>query len=109
MQLATGASWRQYLELPVEVFAADDGSVSNAPRPPDSGRGGEVDATKLAEVLLRFNAVSAEPSYGRITNLDSFQATHETLAAYLALLPNRVPPDFTPETIPEELPPPPPE
>ncbi len=65
--------------------------------------------TTFRQMHSRFNAVSEEPSYGRITNLDSFQATHENLAAYLALLPNRVPPDFTPETIPEELPPPAPE
>jgi hypothetical protein len=83
----TGEGWRKHLALPDDVLDADGADQGTGP-----------DRERLAKVLTRFDAISRNPEYRVIAQLQEFQATHEALSAYVGQLgPSPV----------EEIPPPP--
>ncbi len=62
------ANWRNYLGMPVEVYAGD--------RPPN--------AESLQQALGRFDAVARDPQYALLAQRAEFRTTHQWLSRYVA-------------------------
>jgi hypothetical protein len=75
-QAGAEAAWQTHLALPRGLAPSQD-----VP-PPDTAPPSVED---LAKVLARFDAVSRNPDYRRISQLPAFRVTHERLADYVAL------------------------
>ncbi len=76
-----GAGWQKYLALPAEVLGIQSASPGLPPR-----HEYQPDMEQLQKTLGRFDSVRDNPEYRVIAELSSFVATHENLAAYVALL-----------------------
>jgi hypothetical protein len=83
MQLNAGAQWTSHLRLPNEVFfddATGDHQTLDPLSDPDRIR------QELIDALGRFDAVSQNPRYRAIWQLQAFETTHQRLRSYVDLL-----------------------
>ena len=71
---SNGESWVSHLQLSAPIFADEAYD-------PGSDRA-DVEHEQLAEIISRFDAVSATPQYAVISELAGFRATYENLTAY---------------------------